>query len=108
MPILNNCPNTVSAILPQGSTTTTVTWSEPTVSDNQPGFQTYANLESGVSPFVTGVTTVTYTATDQAGNQASCMFTVTVSRKYLHHILYFVNNVNIQILEAQIVLYLYL
>ena len=82
MPTIFNCPGPVSAILPQGSTTTTVTWSEPIVSDNQDSVQTYPSHLSGTSQFEAGVTVVTYTAIDQAGNQASCMFTVTVSCKY--------------------------
>ncbi|XP_071800225.1 angiopoietin-1 receptor-like isoform X2 [Asterias amurensis] len=79
MPAIFNCPGHVSTILPQGTTTTTATWSEPIVSDNQEGVQTYRSQLSGISQFEAGVTSVTYAATDQAGNQATCMFTVTVS-----------------------------
>ena len=82
VPTITNCPGPVSAILPQGSTTTTATWSEPIVSDNQEGVNKNSFYRSGISQFSAGVTVVTYTAIDQAGNQASCMFTVTVSCKY--------------------------
>jgi len=55
------------------------TWAAPTGSDNCPGAST---LQSGGpsigSVFPIGTTSVAYTVTDAAGNQASCSFTVTV------------------------------
>ncbi|MCB2206305.1 HYR domain-containing protein [bacterium] len=49
-----------------------------TVSDNCPGV-TYSCSPSSGSFFNVGVTVVTCTATDDAGNQTSCNFTVTVN-----------------------------
>jgi len=55
------------------------TWAAPVGTDNCPSVTT---AQSGGpvsgSVFPTGATTVTYTARDAAGNQASCSFTVTV------------------------------
>src|SRR5438477_140844 len=57
-----------------------VSWTAPTATDNCAGatITQTAGLASG-SLFPAGVTTVTYTATDAAGNTAACTFTVTVS-----------------------------
>ena len=54
-----------------------VTFPAPTVQDNCSGVTTIYSPSSG-SFFPVGTTTVTATATDQAGNQATCTFTVTV------------------------------
>jgi hypothetical protein len=50
---------------------------EPTVSDNCPGVTFVCSPASG-SEFLTGITTVTVTATDASGNQTRSSFTVTV------------------------------
>jgi CSLREA domain-containing protein len=61
------CPNPACKI---------VTYPNPVVQDNCPGVTFVCNPPSG-SCFPTGVTTVTCTASDTAGNTASCNFTVT-------------------------------
>ena len=53
-----------------------VTWPEPVVTDNRPGVTVVCVPASG-SGFAIGTTVVTCTATDAAGNTASCSFTVT-------------------------------
>jgi hypothetical protein len=58
--------------------TAPVTYPAPTVSDNCPGATVVCSPASG-SVFPEGSTTVTCTATDAAGNSASCSFTVTVT-----------------------------
>src|SRR5207344_3293370 len=50
----------------------------PTATDNCPGVTVTNNPASG-SFFPVGVTTVTSTATDAAGNTATCTFTVRVN-----------------------------
>ncbi len=70
---------------PPNQTAVTATVSDPcvvvnfttTASDNCPGVVVVCNPPSG-SCFPVGVTTVTCTATDTAGNTATCMFTVSV------------------------------
>jgi len=63
------------------SNTQTVTYTMPTATDNcsTPSLSLAAGLASG-SVFPHGNTTVTYTATDLAGNTTSCSFTVTVNQ----------------------------
>ena len=77
-PVLNNCPGNIAQDNDAGDCGAIVTWTEPTVSDNCPG----ATMSSNASPgdfFPVGTTTVTYTATDAAGNSSSCSFDITVS-----------------------------
>ena len=55
----------------------TVTWSEPTVSDNS-GYYTLISNHTPGQTFPYGNTEVTYTATDPSNNMGSVNFTVTV------------------------------
>src|SRR5262245_12352897 len=75
------CPAPVTVVAAQTcplSSSTAVTFPAPTVTDNCPGvITTVCNPPSG-STFPAGTTTVTCTATDAAGNMASCSFTVSV------------------------------
>ena len=63
-----------------GTTADIITWTTPDVTDNTIIFQL-----SGSRPFDTtfslGVTHVTYTATDNYNNVATCTFTVTIEGK---------------------------
>ncbi|MBS1609196.1 MAG: HYR domain-containing protein, partial [Bacteroidetes bacterium] len=69
--VINNDPGTCSAV---------VSWTAPTASDNCSG-SSIQQIEGPVSGanFPAGTTTVTYTATDVAGNTHSESFTVTVN-----------------------------
>ena len=61
-------------------TTNPVQYPDPTVSDNfDPTPDVNCNPQEGMN-FVTRTTTVTCIATDEAGNSASCMFTVTLGK----------------------------
>ncbi len=78
------CPANVTAIAapPAGGncsapTSTLITYTAPTVSDNCPGVTTNCVPPSG-SIFPLGTTTVSCTATDSSGNTATCSFTVSV------------------------------
>jgi hypothetical protein len=74
------CPanvTAVSALTCPPTTSTTVTYPAPIATDNCPGVTTMCNPASG-STFPVGTTTVTCTATDTAGNTATCSFSVTV------------------------------
>ena len=72
------CPANITVTTPVGSCVAAVTYTV-TATDNCPGVTTVrtAGLASGAN-FPIGVTTVTYTATDAAGNVSTCSFTVTV------------------------------
>jgi uncharacterized repeat protein (TIGR01451 family) len=60
-----------------GSTTATVNFADPMVTDNCPGAVVVCSPASG-SAFALGTTTVNCTATDSGGAMASCSFNVTV------------------------------
>jgi uncharacterized delta-60 repeat protein len=74
------CPANVTAVAQQTCPPTSgavVNYPAPTVSDNCPGVTAVCSPPSG-STFSIGTTTVTCTATDAAGNTATCSFGVTV------------------------------
>lgn len=54
-----------------------VTWVEPQVSDNSGVVSLFDQSDFPNTNFPEGITTVTYTYRDPAGNQASCSFQVT-------------------------------
>jgi subtilisin-like proprotein convertase family protein len=70
------CPANVTVVGTPGQPTVMVTFPDPTFSDNCPG-TTVACVPPSGSTVPVGVTTVMCTATDAAGNTASCSFTVT-------------------------------
>ena len=61
-----------------GQASAVVTWTEPTASDNS-GFYTITSSHSSGASFSIGITTVTYTVVDSAGNTAAYSFNVTVT-----------------------------
>lgn len=79
-PVINNCPSNIVANNTPGQCGATVTWQAPTVTDNCTGS---AILQTGGgapnSLFPVGVSTITYTAADAAGNTATCQFSITVT-----------------------------
>lgn len=77
IPVIVGCPTDITVDAQAGTCDAVVTWVPPTVIDNCPG----ATLTSTHNPgdtFPLGTTTVTYTATDAAGNTSTCSFDVTV------------------------------
>jgi HYR domain-containing protein/putative Ig domain-containing protein len=73
-------PSAITAVAPLAcptTTSTTVSYPSPVVSDNCPGV-TFACSPASGSSFSVGTTTVTCTATDSSGNKSSCSFTVSV------------------------------
>ena len=75
-PTIGSCPANIvkEPTCPSGAK---ATYSAPSASDNCAGVTVTPSIASG-SVFPIGTTTVTYTATDWAGNTATCSFTVTV------------------------------
>jgi len=71
-PILTNCPTDITV----GACANTVTWTAPTANDNCSA--TLASTHNSGDVFPVGTTTVTYTATDGASNEATCSFDVTI------------------------------
>ncbi|HEY0655634.1 MAG TPA: HYR domain-containing protein [Chryseosolibacter sp.] len=75
-PVLANCPASITASTSDGCTAS-VTWVPPSVTDNCQ--VTISSTHQPGASFSIGTTRVTYTATDAAGNQASCSFDVIVT-----------------------------
>lgn len=76
-PVLTACPNDVTTFTDLDDCMTTYSWTPPTATD-ECGTVTVTGTRLPDSPFPVGETTVTYTATDQSGNTATCSFVVTV------------------------------
>ena len=75
-----SCPADVSVVMDKGSCTAVVKFLDATATDNCPGTNVVqTGGPSSGSDFAPGVTTVSFEATDAAGNTASCSFTVTVA-----------------------------
>lgn len=78
------CPADISSSPPVGETSLNVTLIDPTVSDNCSPTQDIivsSERSDGLQlsdPYPLGNTTITYTATDEAGNQNSCTQTITI------------------------------
>jgi HYR domain len=83
-PVISGCPSNITVFTGLGRTTCNqvATWIPPTATDACIHLATQTqpitgNFAPGAT-FPVGVTTVTYTATDVAGNTSTCSFTVTV------------------------------
>lgn len=76
-PVFAGCPADITrtATSPSGAV---VTWTAPTATDDIDGSVTPSGDRESGSTFAIGTTKVTYTATDKAGNSATCSFNVTV------------------------------
>ena len=72
LPVITGCPGNINSC-----SDAAVTWTPPTATDNC-GITTFVSSHAPGSIFPIGVTTVTYTATDAAGNTNTCSFDVTV------------------------------
>jgi hypothetical protein len=77
-----SCPANITTNTAPGSCDATVNSGTPTVNDNDPSV-TVNGVRSDSqplnAPYPKGTTTITWTATDTAGNSASCQQTVTVN-----------------------------
>lgn len=73
-------PENIQQEVDKESETATVTWSEPTVSDNS-GSVTLTSSHKPGDSFLIGNTTVTYTAEDMYSNVVTGSFTVSVFGK---------------------------
>lgn len=75
-PVITECPADLIVYLTENCSQV-VTWTPPQASDNC-NLRSFEATHSPGAPFPRGVTTVTYTATDDKGNKATCSFNVSV------------------------------
>ena len=79
-PIVIACPDSITNTIPFGTTSLSVTWTEPTATDNTGVMPSVTQSHQSGDEFSVGATNVTYTFTDEAGNEAMCVFTVTIGK----------------------------
>ncbi|XP_071804422.1 uncharacterized protein [Asterias amurensis] len=77
-PYFTFCPTEVTTYAENGGTTATVDWTLPTVTDDSGVPPQVTSTYDPNSVFSVGNTFVTYTASDESGNVASCFFVVSV------------------------------
>ena len=80
-PIINSCPGDQHATTDNGSPTGTVSWTEPTATDNS-GLVNVTSTHHPGDSFQIGTTTVTYMAIDPSSNVANCTFSVVVTGSF--------------------------
>ncbi|NUM54376.1 MAG: HYR domain-containing protein [Candidatus Hydrogenedentes bacterium] len=73
------CPANITTSSAPNACGAIVNYPAPSISDNCPGFLFLTTSPASGSTFPVGTTTVTAVGTDDAGNTASCSFTVTVN-----------------------------
>ena len=78
--MFSGCPSDQSGTTDSGLATGTISWTAPTATDNS-GTQTLTSSHNPGDAFPVGSTSVTYTATDAAGNTATCSFVIVVAGK---------------------------
>ena len=76
-PIIANCPQDIFEQVQMGSVLN-IGWIEPTATDLESPPVTLLQTHRSGDSFTLGTTPVSYVFSDAAGNQATCMFTVTL------------------------------
>ena len=89
-PVIHSCPPNINKTLGSGELNTTVSWTEPTATDNSSdsGDLSVINSHDPGSLFAAGRTNVTYTFMDDAGNAAQCIFQVTINKLGKHSLFF--------------------
>ncbi|XP_038074659.1 mucin-3A-like isoform X2 [Patiria miniata] len=87
LPVISNCPMNITLPSDNTTSTTIVSWTPPTATDNSGDPVTLDVTTEPGSPFSLGVSVVTYTATDAAGLVSTCDFSVTILDLENPHIL---------------------
>ncbi|XP_038047521.1 hyalin-like [Patiria miniata] len=94
-PVLNCPPNIIQEVTSGNGSGIEVSWNVPTATDNSGAapnvFLTSNSQQTPGSFFAFGTYTITYTASDGAGNSVSCSFTVNVG-KFLNSIVRNIGN----------------
>lgn len=76
-PVISNCPEDIVVSADPVTCNATVSWTEPTAADNC-SLAGFTSSHTPGSIFALGTSTVTYTATDDCGNTATCSFNISV------------------------------
>ena len=76
-PQINGCPQSAIYTIPHRTTARIITWTEPTATDNSNTEPAVTQTHQSGNSFPVGTTRVTYTFTDQSGNDALCSFVLT-------------------------------
>ena len=77
-PEISNCPASANYIVPLGTQSRPVTWTEPSATDDQGGLVQVSRSHQPGDEFSVGATEVVYTFMDPSGNEAVCRFTINV------------------------------
>ena len=77
-PTISNCPSAVRVTAPSGQNSATASWPLPSAVDDSGIVPSVTSDRDPGDAFSVGTTTVTYTFTDGAGNEAICTFDVIV------------------------------
>ncbi|XP_072014217.1 hyalin-like [Amphiura filiformis] len=77
-PEIIGCEQSASYTVSVGTMSLVVTWTEPTATDNSGMTPTVTQSHQPGDSFPVGMTQVTYTFTDQAGNDATCTFAIII------------------------------
>jgi len=79
-PVISGCPSNITVNVATGTCSNTVTWIEPTATDNctDPGDLIWTKSHEPGDAFTVGTTLVTYTVKDEDNNEQTCTFNVTV------------------------------
>jgi len=79
-PVITGCPANITVSNDASNCSAAVSWTAPTAADALSGLADFVSTHNPGATFAVGTpTTVTYTATDNAGNVSTCSFTVTVN-----------------------------
>ena len=77
-PVISNTPAAITQVNDAGIAGAEVTWQAPTAADNC-AVASFVSTHNSGDEFPIGTTTITYTATDNSGNEISSSFDVTVT-----------------------------
>ncbi len=77
-PVLTNCPSNISQFNDPNLCGAVVSWTTPGATDNCSVTVTQTGGLPSASVFPVGVSFISYTATDAAGNTATCQFSITI------------------------------
>ncbi|XP_072017890.1 chymotrypsin-like protease CTRL-1 isoform X2 [Amphiura filiformis] len=80
------CIGDITRTVKTGTTGTTVTWTEPTATDNSGTVSLTSRTHAPGDTFIVGTSQVTYTFTDGSGNTATCIFNVNVTQRMLTNV----------------------